>query len=48
MTLENVCFFGKPCKLGEFPLEMEVCHHVSSVGGGTEHMSVVITLLEFS
>ena len=37
----------KLCKLGEFPLGVEVCYCFRSVRGGSEHMSVVITFLNF-
>ena len=48
MTFENVGFSVKLCKLGEFPLRVEVCYCFRSVGGGSENMSVVITFFKFS
>ena len=48
MTFENVGFSVKLCKLGEFPLGVEVCYCFRSVGGGSEYMSVVITFFKFS
>ena len=47
VTFENVGFSVKLCKLGEFPLGVEVCYCFRSVRGGSEHMSVVITFKIF-
>ena len=48
VIFENLGFSVKLCKLGEFPLGVEVCYCFRSVRGGSEHMSVVITFFKFS